>query len=458
MSTDRERRRDIARTSAAPLAQRPSPRKIQRHRQQAPPSTTSTRPDLKTKHADDIRPFLLPWDDGWTDRLEPSYLKRASRNTVNCPCNIVLDDREERRKMICCDHCETWQHMVCLGLPEDYAPEPPSYYFCHVCVPDRYRAVKGCDGQLREVPTTKRQPFQTLLRSSSQDPADAIGAIQPNSGTQLVDMHGKYSDGSKHSSRSASSTSLRSGRTGINPMRPVQTGANHDRGPERDVQATKLVVLRLPTKRVGSVAHGEALCTAAPKTPHKIKLVIPRSMQLSDTPSIAHKGDGMAHKTRTVRLRATPETEKPIVVIKAEQATPSPAADTAKTYQHDAKRTAQAMGDSATEQVPGQSETIRSRAALLDLPMILEGKRQRKLTFKAVKATSIANLGKVVTPGRKSASPHEVACSLADAPVVESAGCPSRRVDVSPVVGKMTSVGTRQRVRRRSSGGDFHEP
>ena len=46
-----------------------------------------------------------------------------------------MEDKNDKRAMICCDKCSAWQHNVCMGLSED-DDELPDTYFCEECKPE----------------------------------------------------------------------------------------------------------------------------------------------------------------------------------------------------------------------------------------------------------------------------------------------------------------------------------
>ncbi|KAI4145592.1 MAG: hypothetical protein LQ340_006226, partial [Diploschistes diacapsis] len=53
---------------------------------------------------------------------------------IRCICGYVVEDKNDKRAMICCDKCLAWQHNVCMGLSED-DDELPETYFCEQCKP-----------------------------------------------------------------------------------------------------------------------------------------------------------------------------------------------------------------------------------------------------------------------------------------------------------------------------------
>lgn len=55
---------------------------------------------------------------------------------IRCVCGVQEDDGE--RQMICCDKCEVWQHLVCLGLDEGNQWDDKTY-FCEICKPEDHK-------------------------------------------------------------------------------------------------------------------------------------------------------------------------------------------------------------------------------------------------------------------------------------------------------------------------------
>ncbi|RHY29335.1 hypothetical protein DYB32_005224 [Aphanomyces invadans] len=51
--------------------------------------------------------------------------------TVNCSCGIVAANYDDGCRMIACDLCNTWQHTLCAGIPNDC--DPPDVYMCRNC-------------------------------------------------------------------------------------------------------------------------------------------------------------------------------------------------------------------------------------------------------------------------------------------------------------------------------------
>lgn len=47
---------------------------------------------------------------------------------IDCPCGSIEDDGERR---VCCDICETWQHTLCVGIPD--GDEMPHIFLCNRC-------------------------------------------------------------------------------------------------------------------------------------------------------------------------------------------------------------------------------------------------------------------------------------------------------------------------------------
>ena len=75
--------------------------------------------------------------------LMPEYFDTANfpagqqSDQVRCVCGVVVDDGG---RMVCCDECEVWQHVECVGeaAPQDL---DEGAYMCHNCAPYAHRKV-----------------------------------------------------------------------------------------------------------------------------------------------------------------------------------------------------------------------------------------------------------------------------------------------------------------------------
>jgi PHD-finger len=56
---------------------------------------------------------------------------------LRCICGST-SDLEDGRKIVCCDKCDNWQHLECMGLPLN-DEELNDTYYCEVCKPNNHR-------------------------------------------------------------------------------------------------------------------------------------------------------------------------------------------------------------------------------------------------------------------------------------------------------------------------------
>ncbi|KAF0699013.1 Aste57867_10396 [Aphanomyces stellatus] len=62
---------------------------------------------------------------------QPSVIDSSTEWTVSCSCGIVAKNFDDGCRMIACDACNTWQHTLCAGIPNE--SEPPDAYVCRAC-------------------------------------------------------------------------------------------------------------------------------------------------------------------------------------------------------------------------------------------------------------------------------------------------------------------------------------
>merc|ERR1719273_1198981 len=62
------------------------------------------------------------------------------KHIIRCICNYSHNDGD----MICCDKCDVWQHIVCMGLDHNELPEE---YYCEKCSPREIDVGKAKDIQ-----------------------------------------------------------------------------------------------------------------------------------------------------------------------------------------------------------------------------------------------------------------------------------------------------------------------
>ncbi|KDO25213.1 hypothetical protein SPRG_20791 [Saprolegnia parasitica CBS 223.65] len=62
---------------------------------------------------------------------------------VHCSCGIRAKNYDDGCRMVACDRCNTWQHTLCAGIPNDQ--EPPEDYVCLPCLQKKrpQKAVKS---------------------------------------------------------------------------------------------------------------------------------------------------------------------------------------------------------------------------------------------------------------------------------------------------------------------------
>ena len=71
-------------------------------------------------------------------KAEEGTQEEEEEAVIRCICGYVVEDKNDKRAMICCDKCEAWQHNVCMGLSDD-DDELPDTYFCEQCKPQDHK-------------------------------------------------------------------------------------------------------------------------------------------------------------------------------------------------------------------------------------------------------------------------------------------------------------------------------
>ena len=56
--------------------------------------------------------------------------EEASDKAIRCLCAY----REEKGEMVCCDACERWSHLSCVGMNEGVGVMEGKEFVCHLCV------------------------------------------------------------------------------------------------------------------------------------------------------------------------------------------------------------------------------------------------------------------------------------------------------------------------------------
>lgn len=68
--------------------------------------------------------------------VEEEEEEEEQDEVIRCICGEYEEEEDNPRSMICCDNCSAWQHNMCMGLPEEYAPDK---YYCEQCRPEDHK-------------------------------------------------------------------------------------------------------------------------------------------------------------------------------------------------------------------------------------------------------------------------------------------------------------------------------
>ncbi|ETW06339.1 hypothetical protein H310_02622 [Aphanomyces invadans] len=104
--------------------------------------------------------------------------------TVNCSCGIVAANYDDGCRMIACDLCNTWQHTLCAGIPNDC--DPPDVYMCRNCKSAKKTRAKASPRAVKSPKAIKSPKARPQGRkparkppSSSEDDDDADDESPP---------------------------------------------------------------------------------------------------------------------------------------------------------------------------------------------------------------------------------------------------------------------------------------
>ncbi|ETV66194.1 hypothetical protein, variant 1 [Aphanomyces astaci] len=105
---------------------------------------------------------LVPQEDGGAPSTVVDW-------TVSCSCGIVAVNYDDGCRMIACDRCNTWQHTLCAGIPNE--TEPPDVYLCRSCKTHTKKAKDKSPRAAVKSPKTQ-QPVRKPARKPPQPPSD----------------------------------------------------------------------------------------------------------------------------------------------------------------------------------------------------------------------------------------------------------------------------------------------
>ena len=85
-------------------------------------------------------------DGGIGERVEGEIEGRVVDETVRCLCSRRVEEGE----MVCCDVCQRWSHLRCIGMKEDVGVMEGKEFVCYFCLSTCLLALRKEVGELRK--------------------------------------------------------------------------------------------------------------------------------------------------------------------------------------------------------------------------------------------------------------------------------------------------------------------
>ncbi|KAA8901782.1 hypothetical protein FN846DRAFT_781000 [Sphaerosporella brunnea] len=112
-----------------------------------------------------------------TSTPTPDETSDPGGGEIRCICDCNEDDGHT----VCCDKCGTWQHVICMQIPEDTVLSE-SEYMCASCSPRHVEATRARELQRkrrRDEKNNRRKRSTTASHKKKEPPAGGVNGIAP---------------------------------------------------------------------------------------------------------------------------------------------------------------------------------------------------------------------------------------------------------------------------------------